>query len=67
MSKSVPKRPDPRVSNACEPDDVYVAAICPMCGKYPGGDGRQTCQYCGKTVFAEGKWHNKTKRKWWQL
>lgn len=58
-------KPAPMMMNACDSDDKYIAAICPACGKYPGKNGWQVCQYCDRWVEAHGQWSKK--RHWWQL
>lgn len=45
-------RPVPMVMLDGYPKVKYVAAVCPACGKYPGNESWQVCQYCDRWVEA---------------
>lgn len=43
----------------------WIAAVCPACGKYPGGEGKRVCQWCDRWIEAYGRWSKP--KKWWQI
>lgn len=61
------KRPAPMLTSADDINNKYIAAVCPACGKYPGGDGWQVCQYCDRWVEAHSSWTNDSKGCLWKL